>query len=459
MASSAELVRRPVHHALCSVAVALTVAGLSAASADAAASAPASAADAIERSAWRLSKRTRALSERRPLARAAADLGRSLRAGDAATRAYPAGPRRGAAEKALKRARLGLARATSAGRLARRGQRARARHHARLARRRLAVPLTALRALCCLPSPAPPPAPAPAAPTPAAGCPAALPESFRTGGYAILPIPLEQQPYRRPRPMRLDQPVNEDGSLRWEKDGVDHPHPTALENHSLAMAESYRLDGDPEYLRRAIGSAEKLLAYAVPSGDGLYLAYTFPFDVFGDPADHLVPPWFSGMAQGRALVMFERLYEATGDEHWREAERRIYATTFHPRCAGRPWSAFVDDDGYLWFEEYPGTREPTRVLNGHISALSGYWEHARATGDPVAARLFDGGAATALHYARVLRRPGEYSAYSVHTPVQNAFYHGVHVDQLRQLAVLTGDDAFAELADRFEEDGQAAAGS
>ena len=123
---------------------------------------------------------------------------------------------------------------------------------------------------------------------------------------------------------------------------------------------------------------------------------------------------------------------------------------------GWPWMAFVDSEGYLWFEEYP-TANPPRVLNGHLSALIGYWSHAVATGDPEAARVFDGAATTALHYAHVLRRPGQYSAYSVRTPVQNAFYHGVHIDLLRTTARLTGDQAFGEIADAYSVDAEAAA--
>ena len=265
-------------------------------------------------------------------------------------------------------------------------------------------------------------------------------------------IPIENEPYRRSSPLGLGQPVNADGSMRYEIGGVDHPHPTALENHALGMAESYRLTGDPEYLRRAIGSAGKLLDNAVAYHDGLYLAYTFPFDVFGDRRDHLAPPWFSGMAQGRALAMFRRLYEATHERRWLTAEARIYDTTFDPRCSRAPWSTYVDENGYLWFEEYPGAREPTRVLNGHISAAFGYWVRARATGDAESERLFDGAATTALHYARLLRRPGAYSAYSYGREVQDAFYHGLHITQLHQLAQLTGDDRFEQLSRAFAED-------
>lgn len=289
-------------------------------------------------------------------------------------------------------------------------------------------------------------------PGPADIRPSAPPNVFRTSGYGLVPVAFRKEPYRRRRPKPLDGSVNPDGSPPFYVNGLDHPHPTALETHALHMAESYRLTGDPEYLRRAVGTTDKLLAHAVSLDGGLYLAYTFPFEVFGDPRDHLAAPWFSGMAQGRALLVLQRLFEATGEDRWLHAQDRVYATTFHARRAGRPWSTFVDDDGYLWFEEYPGARVPTRVLNGHMSALFGYWERARSTGDPQAQALFDGGATTALHYGELLRRPGEISAYSVRKPRQSGKYHRLHIKQLHQLAVLTGDDAFERLAVAYEAD-------
>ena len=116
----------------------------------------------------------------------------------------------------------------------------------------------------------------------------------------------------------------------------------------------------------------------------------------------------------------------------------------------------LDDDGYLWFEEYPRASTPVRVLNGHIAALYAYWSRAVTTGDAEAQRLFDGGATTALRYAEVLRRPRGYSAYSVRVPLQDAGYHDLHIRQLHQLAVLTVDERFEQLALEYEADRDAA---
>ncbi|HEX8101520.1 MAG TPA: hypothetical protein VF533_02825, partial [Solirubrobacteraceae bacterium] len=71
-------------------------------------------------------------------------------------------------------------------------------------------------------------------------------------------------------------------------------------------------------------------------------------------------------------------------------------------------------------------------------------------------RLFDAGATTALHYAEVIRRPGDYSAYSIRTPWQIPSYQSTHIRQLRELAAMTGDARFETLAEQFEDDLEAA---
>ena len=342
---------------------------------------------------------------------AIAALERRLRAVRVLVARHPPGQTT-AARRELRRLGRGTATARRAMRLQRRDERRPARRAARAARRQLRFPLTALRALPARPAPPPAPpttpggafAPGPNAPE---GAPAPRPlPAFHVAGYKPLAVPADREPLQGPTPFNLaspTHPVNPDGTLRYLWHGVEHPHPLLLENYALA--------------------------------------------------ERLSPPWYSGMAQGRALLLLHRLHEVIGDDRWRAAADRVYATTFHPRAAGHPWMAWVDGDGYLWFEEYPSDAEPPRVLNGHISATIGYWKRARATGEPEARRLFDGGATTALHYAHVLRRPGQPSAYSVRTPVQLASYQVIHVRLLRQLALLTGDAAFDAIADQYEADG------
>jgi hypothetical protein len=374
------------------------------------------------------------------------------------------------------RARVDVRRLWRALRLARRSLRAdargdarRAHQHAVATRRLLTAERRALlrllrgppQAPAALPPPVPPQAsaavpPPPVAAPPPVPTPAPPPplSSARVSGFVPQALPVDDEPYNGPAALALDDPnypVDADGVREYEVGGELHPHPTVLGNYGLAMVNGYRVTGTAEYLRRAEANANALLDHAVTAADAIFFSYTFAFDVFGNPAERLLPPWHSGMAQGQILLLMHRLYEVTGDEAWREAADRVYAGTFWPRSPDAPWFCFVDADGYLWFEEYP-TADPPRVFNGHNTALTGYWKHALVTGDPEARRLFDAAATTSLHYARILRRPGDLSVYSVRTPVQSAFYHGVHIKQLRAIARMTGDARFSALADAYASD-------
>ena len=306
-----------------------------------------------------------------------------------------------------------------------------------------AVPPPAVAAPPPVPPPVATPVPAPAPPTPLSDA--------HVSGFVPQSLPVDEEPYNGRGALALDDPrypVDADGVREYEVGGELHPHPTVLGNYGLAMVNGYRVTGTAEYLRRAEANANALLDHAVTAGDAIFFSYTFAFNMFGNPAERLLPPWHSGMAQGQILLLLHRLHEATGDERWREAADRVYAGTFWPRSSDAPWFCFVDADGYLWFEEYPSA-DPPRVFNGHNTALTGYWKHALVTGDPEARRLFDAAATTSLHYARVVRRLGEPSVYSVRTPVQSDFYHGVHINQLRANARMTGDARFSAFADAY----------
>jgi hypothetical protein len=172
----------------------------------------------------------------------------------------------------------------------------------------------------------------------------------------------------------------------------------------------------------------------------------------------MVAPWFSSIAQGRAIAAFLRMYDATGEDEWLAAARRAFQSFLNYREDWRPWTVFVDDRNYLWLEEYPKD-PPLRVLNGHISTALALYYYARVTGDPEALRLFDGAATTVRHEVDAFRVPGSYSKYDLGTGLSaGPIYHQEHIQLLNSLAIATGDPFFADMAKKFREDGATAAG-
>ena len=160
------------------------------------------------------------------------------------------------------------------------------------------------------------------------------------------------------------------------------------------------------------------------------------------------------MTQGAVLTLFVRLYSATAEQRWRMAADSTFATFVQRRSARRPWTVLVDrwqSRRYLWFEEY-AKKPPTQVLNGHIYALFGVYDYARATGKGAAMRVFDGGATTVRHQVDRFRVPGGISYYSLRVHAQYSSYHCIHIGMLKLLTRMTGDSWFGREARRFAAD-------
>lgn len=294
-------------------------------------------------------------------------------------------------------------------------------------------------------------------------------ESFKRTGY--VPLDIDPLPYERQGMdyqieddlLELDDPsleVDIEGVIIWrDAKGLPATHPVTIAQYGLAALGGYTRTHDRRYLDRAIANAQRLIDVSEPGDDGaLWFPYYFPHTYY----DVTMPvPWWSSMAQGQPLSLFSRLAAMNPhDARWRLHADRAFSSFKAWRALGKPWITTMDRDGYLWFEEYAGDVEPLMVVNGHIFALYGLYDYFKLTGEPDAAVLFDGGATTVLRYFDHFRQPGGVSYYCVRPGYcrrpewQNVFYHPVHIQQLRTLASMTGDSAFARSADELASDWQ-----
>lgn len=246
----------------------------------------------------------------------------------------------------------------------------------------------------------------------------------------------------------------EDGSSRQVGDGGEaFYHPVGISLRTISLVAGWHRERHPAYIDQADAHLRKLLDEAIVVDDVPYLPYRFPVDLHGNPDDPMHPPWFSALAQGQALSAAVYLYEATGDDEYLNVADDLFGSFLRFRPAD-PWVVFVDDAGWLWLEEYPKDDEhgPLMVFNGHVFALYGLYDYWRVTGDEKAEELILAATATIHHYADDFRRPGQVSGYALRTMHPTPKYHPTHARQLRQLAAMTGDDSFVELAERFEDD-------
>ena len=165
----------------------------------------------------------------------------------------------------------------------------------------------------------------------------------------------------------------------------------------------------------------------------------------------LKAPWYSALAQGQGISVLVRAYKESARSTLSRcrAEARSPASTHQSTTGG---VAFTDARGDLWFEEYI-VSPPTHILNGFIWAAWGIYDYFLATKENSAQELFTRAVKTMLHNLD-LYDLGFWSLYEqsgTRLPmVASPFYHQLHIVQLRIMHRLTGEDAFAQVADRWQ---------
>lgn len=273
------------------------------------------------------------------------------------------------------------------------------------------------------------------------------PRPFRAATYQIRTLAWSALPNNGLSLPRLATPPNADASGIPYKvvNGRNYYSPGNIASDGVRFVDAYVRTGNPAYLERALARAAKLREIGVWRDGALYLAY--PFDY---PAEGLKAPWASAYSQGFGLSLFVRLYRVTGDYHHAETARSVFAAFRNLGPERRHWVSYVSADD-LWLEEYPSTR-PSHVLNGFNFALFGLYDYERLTRDPAASQLLEGALATMRRRAAAYRVPGGLSYYDLTHRTQWEHYHAIHTWQLRDLAAISGDAWFGQLADAFYAD-------
>ncbi|MCH6559374.1 hypothetical protein IH799_03345 [candidate division KSB1 bacterium] len=170
--------------------------------------------------------------------------------------------------------------------------------------------------------------------------------------------------------------------------------------------------------------------------------YDYDLEFYGAKA-----PWISGMAQGQGISLLLRTYQLAPDDQILEITQRAFRAFLHPVSEGGVTACFPD--GSLIFEEFT-TETPSLVLNGYIFALLGILDYAIFWQNSEAQDLFQvaiRGLIKNLHRYDT----GYWNLYDLHPTrrLASPMYLKVHVQLLRILANLTGEQVFGETADNW----------
>jgi hypothetical protein len=169
------------------------------------------------------------------------------------------------------------------------------------------------------------------------------------------------------------------------------------------------------------------------------------------------PGWSSAIVNGFVIAGLVNALDCFDRPEYRETLEGLAAAYSRLRVAAEPaperWISYVDEDGYLWFEEYPLTDgRATLVLNGHIFALFGLVLYADKTGDESVIPLIEGGLTTVRDKGELFRREGQINAYSLRIKDYADYSPDRTVRQQCQLYAMTGEETFRRLAYMFRAD-------
>ena len=96
--------------------------------------------------------------------------------------------------------------------------------------------------------------------------------------------------------------------------------------------------------------------------------------------------WVSAMYQGQAISLFLRGFQLFGDEKYLKIAEKTFEFFKYDYAEGG--AKRIDENGCLWFEEYPSST-PSLVLNGYIYTMFGFYDLYRVTKSGRAKETFD----------------------------------------------------------------------
>lgn len=282
--------------------------------------------------------------------------------------------------------------------------------------------------------------------------------NFRLDTFNFPEIEYSQLPYihGRKKPRVYDNYDAEGIPLHVDRreNNVNY-HPVFLDLVGLMYMDYYVKTKNKEGLEKAYLIYNKMVNSSLKLDSSIYFPYTFPFPLHDCEEETMIPPWYSGMAQGQALSFFSRLYEETNDDKVLENCHKVFNSFLRLKGDGYdPWVTCVDKNGYLWLEEYPRDL-PCFTLNGMIFAIYGLYDYYRITDSELALKYLNASLTTIKDNILRFRCEDDVSYYCLkHNNFngRNPAYHKVHIRELKKLTELTGDPYFSEVAEIFIKD-------
>lgn len=237
-------------------------------------------------------------------------------------------------------------------------------------------------------------------------------------------------------------PVTARGYKHGEYVG-EKEHPMLVAAVAREYLSAYEETGSEKSYVKFMNCMDWLESVAVHRDGGVLWPYNYGISYVKEP------PFYSALAQANIMRTLFQAYETTREERYQALIDGILVSLDTPIPDGGCMVTLGDGSG-KWFAEVVARcrSEPPFILNGHMEVLLRLHEHSVATGNEVAERLFGEGVVA----LKELLPQYDADCWSYYDLEGNwAYdYHYTHIDELWILHDITGDEMFAEYADRWD---------
>jgi heparosan-N-sulfate-glucuronate 5-epimerase len=250
--------------------------------------------------------------------------------------------------------------------------------------------------------------------------------------------------------LHVDYTFDDNGIPLFTTGGSTYYHPEIISDFALGAYEHYLKTKDETAKEKFLLCADWLKDNLTRRGNFYYWEYhTLKGPWFPGQVEGL--PWVSAIAQGSGASVLVRAFSLTGKASYLEMARNAIIPIFYDLSVGGV--SVVKGENYIFPQEYP-TDPPSNVLNGAIGAYLGVHDYDRATNDPEV-KMIDDKILKTFRDTVVRYDTGYWSLYSERPAMlASAHYQLLHVQLLRILYSISGDEKFREFAEKFERQSQ-----
>ena len=170
------------------------------------------------------------------------------------------------------------------------------------------------------------------------------------------------------------------------------------------------------------------------------------YSYFENKLYSLKAPWASAMSQGQGISVLVRAFIISMEQKYLDVA--LGAAKLFQIPVRRGGIRTMVKGRYVFYEEFPSDR-PSLVLNGFIFSLWGLYDLCLVTKEKIIMQLYREGLETLITILPEYDFLGwsRYDQYDFSLPnITSIFYHRLHIEQLKVMDQLTGNQVFRKYA-------------